>query len=59
MSLEKRRHTEAVRLRLLPDQDKLIRKAADMAGISVSAWVRDRLVQVARRELAKAKRQGA
>lgn len=48
---EKRRHGAALRLRLLPEHDALIRAAAERAGVSISDWMRDRLIRTAREEL--------
>lgn len=47
----KRKHSAALRARLQPEHDALVRKAAETAGISISDWVRERLLAAARREL--------
>lgn len=47
-----RRHSASVRIRLLPEHNALIRKAADHAGILLSDWLRERLIAAARRETA-------
>jgi uncharacterized protein (DUF1778 family) len=41
---------------MFPDQEQLIRQAASLAGISISAWIRERLVRAARREVSQAAR---
>lgn len=51
---EDKRHGGALRLRLLPEHDALIRQAAELAGISLSAWMRERLIRAARQELGEA-----
>ncbi len=43
--------TDILQLRLLPEEKEGFQKAADMAGIALSAWVRERLRSAARREL--------
>ncbi|HSF42098.1 MAG TPA: DUF1778 domain-containing protein [Thermoanaerobaculia bacterium] len=55
----KRRHSAALHIRLIPDHEELIRQAAELAGTSLSDWIRDRLVRTARREIAEAARYGA
>ncbi|MFL6196808.1 MAG: DUF1778 domain-containing protein [Thermoanaerobaculia bacterium] len=40
----------------MPEHDALIRQAAELAGISLSDWLRDRMVRTARREVAEASR---
>lgn len=45
------RKTVYLRVRLTPDQDREIREAAGHAGISVSAWVIERLLKAARTEM--------
>lgn len=49
-------HSAALRIRLLPEQEELIRQAAELAGISISAWIRERLIRAARREIGQAAR---
>jgi uncharacterized protein (DUF1778 family) len=51
-----RTQTAALRIRLFPEQEELIRQAAGLAGISISAWIRERLVRAARREVSQAAR---
>jgi len=46
----------ALRLRLLSEHQELIRQAAELAGLSVSAWMRERLIRAARREIAQGAR---
>jgi uncharacterized protein (DUF1778 family) len=41
---------------MFPEQEQLIRQAAGLAGISISAWIRERLVRAARREVGQAAR---
>jgi uncharacterized protein (DUF1778 family) len=48
---ERRRMGGAVRLRFLPEHDKLVRQAAKYAGVTISDWVRERLIRAARNEL--------
>ncbi|MFY9824184.1 MAG: DUF1778 domain-containing protein [Thermoanaerobaculia bacterium] len=51
-----RAHSAALRIRLIPEHDALIREAASLAGVSLSDWLRDRIVRIARREVAEAAR---
>jgi uncharacterized protein (DUF1778 family) len=46
----------ALRLRLLSEHEGLMRQAAALAGLSLSAWMRERLIRIARREIADAGR---
>jgi uncharacterized protein (DUF1778 family) len=46
----------ALRIRLFPEQEAMIREAAELAGISISAWIRERLTRAARREISQAAR---
>jgi uncharacterized protein (DUF1778 family) len=46
-----RRHAITATFRFTPEQDDLFRKAADRAGLTYSAWVRERLLAVARKEV--------
>jgi len=48
---EKRAHTASMRVRLLPEHDEKIRRAAEHAGISLSDWLRLVLLKAARQEL--------
>jgi hypothetical protein len=43
--------TELLQLRVMPEEKAAFQQAADMAGISVSAWIRERLRLAAIREL--------
>jgi uncharacterized protein (DUF1778 family) len=43
----------ALRIRLFPEQEEMIRQAAELAGISISAWIRERLIRAARREISQ------
>ena len=49
-----RTHTAALNMRLRPDHLELFREAAEHAGLSLSGWVRERLLRAAREELGKA-----
>ncbi len=53
---EDRAHSASIRIRLLPEHDALIREAAALAGVSLSDWLRERIVRTARREIAEAAR---
>lgn len=46
----------ALRIRLFPEQEEMIRQAAELAGVSISAWIRERLIRTARREISQAAR---
>lgn len=48
---EKRSHSASVRVRLMPEHDELIRRAAEHAGVSISDWMRLVLLKAAREEL--------
>ena len=48
---ENRRHSGALRLRLLPDHEDLIRRAAAQSGVSLSDYMRDRLLAAARKDV--------
>ena len=43
-------------IRLLPAEKQAFRDAADLAGLDLSAWVRERLRMLARKELEAARR---
>jgi uncharacterized protein (DUF1778 family) len=43
--------TSTVQIRLHPSEKEAFEKAADLAGIPMSAWIRERLRRAARREL--------
>jgi uncharacterized protein (DUF1778 family) len=43
--------SESLLVRLEPDEKRAFSDAARLSGLDVSAWVRDRLRQVARKEL--------
>jgi uncharacterized protein (DUF1778 family) len=51
---EDRVHSASIRIRLTPDHDALIRQAAELAGISLSDWIRERLIRAARKEIGQA-----
>jgi hypothetical protein len=46
--------TDLLQLRLLPMEKEAFQKAADLAGVALSAWVRERLRKAAVRELESA-----
>jgi len=48
------RKEESLLVKLSPGEKSAFKSAADLAGIGMSAWVRERLRQVARRELEEA-----
>ena len=49
-----RRHTAMLNIRLLPEHADLIRQAAELAGVSLSDWIRERLIRSARKEISQA-----
>jgi len=51
-----RRHSAVLFLRVTPEHEALVKQAAELAGTSVSDWIRDRLVRTARREIAEVAR---
>ena len=53
---ESGRAEERLELRIRADDKADWQKAADQAGVALSAWIRDRLSAVAKRELRKASR---
>jgi uncharacterized protein (DUF1778 family) len=52
----KRRKTESIEIRLEADEKRGFQEAADVAGIPLSAWVRERLRRAAIRELEQVSR---
>jgi uncharacterized protein (DUF1778 family) len=46
--------SQSVLLRLEPGEKEGFRAAADLAGIDLSAWIRERLRRIARQELEEA-----
>lgn len=48
--------TETVEVRMRPEQKQAFREAAELAGIPLSAWIRERLRRAARIELIEARR---
>jgi uncharacterized protein (DUF1778 family) len=52
----KRRHSSSLYIRVTPEHEELIRQAAELAGTSLSDWIRDRLVRTARREISQTAR---
>lgn len=46
--------TDTFKLRLSPGEKESFQKAANLAGVALSAWVRERLRSAARRELTEA-----
>jgi len=51
-----RLRSEALLVRLEGTEKEAFREAADLAGVPLSSWVRERLRQIAARELKKAAR---
>jgi uncharacterized protein (DUF1778 family) len=51
-----RTRVERLGLRLEPEEKLAFEQAAEIAGVPVSAWVRERLRRAARRELEEANR---
>jgi len=49
----RRKHSSALYIRVTPEHEELIRQAAERAGVSISDWIRERLIRVARKELAE------
>jgi uncharacterized protein (DUF1778 family) len=49
----KRKHSSALYIRVTPEHEDLIRQAAERAGVSISDWIRERLIRLARKELAE------
>lgn len=49
--------TDTLQIRLQPNEKEAFEKAAQLAGIAVSAWVRERLRRSAIRELGEAGQQ--
>jgi uncharacterized protein (DUF1778 family) len=47
-----RKHSAMLNIRLEPEHDALFRRAAKEAGISLSDWIRERLIRAARKEVA-------
>lgn len=48
--------TESVEVRMQPEEKKAFREAAELAGIPMSMWIRERLRKAARIELEDAGR---
>lgn len=48
--------SEIIRIRIASDEKSAFQNAADLSGISLSAWMRERLRRAARRELQDANR---
>ena len=53
---ETRAHSATLRIRLMPEHDALVRQAAALAGVSLSDWLRERIIRAARREVGEAAR---
>ncbi len=47
---EEKRRTKWLRVRLTPEIDAAIKRAADLAGVTVSAWATERLFTAAKKE---------
>jgi uncharacterized protein (DUF1778 family) len=43
--------TDTIQIRLQPKEKQAFEKAAELAGVALSAWVRERLRRIARQEL--------
>lgn len=50
---ETRKHSAQLHIRLTPEHDDLIRRAADHAGQTLTNWIRGVLVKAARQELGR------
>ena len=48
----------AIRVRLLPVHNRLIRKAAAQVGLGISDWLRERMITAAQAELDRAANPG-
>jgi uncharacterized protein (DUF1778 family) len=46
-----RRHSSSLYIRVTPEHEEVIRQAAELAGVSLSDWIRERLLRAARKEL--------
>jgi hypothetical protein len=51
--------SEYLEVRVGPTEKQAFKEAADLAGLALSAWIRERLRQVAQRELQTHGRQAA
>jgi len=51
--------TDILKLRLQSEEKRAFQEAAEISGLALSAWVRERLRKAARAELEKAKRKVA
>ena len=49
--------SESLKLRIGPEEKQAFQDAADLAGVALSVWIRERLRMVARSELEEAGRQ--
>lgn len=52
----KRRHSAALFIRVTPEHEDMIKRAAELAGTSVSDWIRSCLIRTARKDIAEAAR---
>jgi uncharacterized protein (DUF1778 family) len=52
--MDEKNRTERMEFRLEPDEKTAFQAAADLAGVPLSSWVRERLRRAARRELEEA-----
>jgi hypothetical protein len=52
----KRRHSSALFIRVTPEHEEMVKRAAELAGTSVSDWIRTSLIRTARRDIAEAAR---
>jgi hypothetical protein len=46
--------SELIQIRLGPEEKQAFQDAADLAGVALSAWIRERLRKAARKELEEA-----
>jgi uncharacterized protein (DUF1778 family) len=49
--------SDSMKLRVQPEEKEAFQQAADLAGVSVSSWIRERLRRAARIELEEAGQQ--
>lgn len=50
---EERKHSADIRLRVIPEHDRLFRDAAEHAGLNLSSWLRQIALRAARKELSE------
>lgn len=54
--LARRRHSSSMFIRVTPETEEMIRRAAELSGASLSDWIRQALLRAARREIAEVAR---